>query len=99
VKVRFADGQLERCFLEDRLANRTWGESVGQRFIQRIRVLQVSSKFEDLFEAQTLRLHPLRGNRVGQWSLTLVGRWRLIFQLSQDRQTITIVEVTNHYGD
>ncbi len=99
MKVTFADRQLERCFLDERLANRTWGDSVGQRFIQRIKLLQNSSKFEDLFEAQTLRLHPLRGDRTGQWSLTLIGRWRLLFRLSDDQQSITLVEVSNHYDD
>ncbi|MBI2172364.1 MAG: type II toxin-antitoxin system RelE/ParE family toxin [Chloroflexi bacterium] len=99
MKVRFADRQLERCFLDGGLANRTWGESVGQRFVQRVKVLQASSKFEDLFEARTLRLHPLTGNRSGQWALKLIGRWRLIFRLSEDRQTITLAEVSNYYGN
>ena len=99
MKVTFADRQLERCFRSRQVAERTWGTQVGRRFTERINLLMATAAFEDLFEAKHLRLHGLTGNRADQWSLTLTGRWRLILTLSDDRQTITVVEVSNHYGD
>jgi proteic killer suppression protein len=27
-----------------------------------------------------LRLHPLRGDRAGQWSVSISGNWRVIFE-------------------
>lgn len=32
-----------------------------------------------------LRLHPLKGSRKGQWSLTVTGNWRLTFREADGR--------------
>ena len=56
-----------------------------------------AEKFEDLFFATSLHLHPLVGNRRGQYSMTLQGRWRMIVTLNAD--TVTVEEVSNHHGD
>jgi toxin HigB-1 len=33
------------------------------------------------------RLHPLKGNRQGQWSATVSGNWRLIFEFEGKHAT------------
>ena len=30
------------------------------------------------------RLHPLRGNREGQWSVRVSGNWRIVFRFDND---------------
>ena len=59
-------------------------------------------KFADLFEIQSLYLHPLTGDRRGQYAMTIKGRWRLIIALNDlddQQQVITLEEVSNHYDD
>lgn len=51
--------------------------------------------FRDLFAFASLRLHPLTGERQGQYAMTLVGRWRLIVSL--EGSIVVIEEVSNHY--
>jgi proteic killer suppression protein len=39
---------------------------------------------DDLSQLQAMpgwRLHPLTGNRQGQWSITVTGNWRLVFEV------------------
>lgn len=44
--------------------------------------------------------HALKGDRQGQCSLTLVGRWRLIITVRDEAMTVVRVEeVSKHYGD
>ena len=59
--------------------------------------IHASTNFDRLFDLMSLHLHPLTGDRQGYYSLTLSGRWRLILTVEGD--TVTIEEVTNHYGD
>ena len=54
-------------------------------------------EFRKLFDIASLRLHPLTGDRQGQYALTLTGRWRLILTVAGD--TAIIEEVSSHYGD
>jgi plasmid maintenance system killer protein len=42
--------------------------------------------------------HPLKGDREGQYSLTVLGRWRLILTVEGD-DAVVIEEVSNHYGN
>lgn len=97
MEVRFGNQQLRRCFERSAEAARRWGPDVGRRYIQRVSALHAADHFNDLFTIRAFRLHPLGGNREGQYALTLIGRWRLIIRL--EGETITVEEVSNHYGD
>ena len=96
--VDFASRQLERSFTDEADAIRRWGPQVGRRYIMRVRLLQEARTLDDLLAIQSLRLHPLRGERSGDRAITLQGRWRLIIE-RPDERTVTVKEVTNHYGD
>ena len=43
--------------------------------------LQVATNPEDI-DAPGFRLHPLKGNRVGQWSIRVSGNWRVVFRFA-----------------
>ena len=78
-------------------AYREWGTDVGRAYLRRVAVINNVSEFSKLFDINTLRLHPLMGDRQGYYSLTLSGRWRLILSVEED--AVVIEEVSNHYGD
>jgi len=100
VVVRFATGRLERCYRELRMAEREWGPKVGRTFIQRINTLWAAKDGRDLFVLRSLDLHPLKGDRKGQFSIRLGERERLIVTFEDDARTIVRVEeVSRHYGD
>lgn len=95
--IRFRDRQLQRCFESESLAQRTWGPDVGQRYARRLATIQETSEFDKLFDLASLHLHPLHGDKEGYYSLTLVGRWRLI--VTVEGNVVVIEEVSNHYDD
>lgn len=40
-----------------------------------------------------LRLHPLRGDRKGQWAVTLSGNWRVVFRFEgEDAVDVDLVD-------
>jgi proteic killer suppression protein len=67
------------------------GETRGvpQERVERLRrILTAIDSAERLEELETLpgwRLHPLRGERRGTWSISLSGNWRLTFTVEDDR--------------
>lgn len=97
MEVAFRTRRLERCYNDPGLAQRTWGSAVARRYVHRIRTIVRTRAFAELYTIPSLRFHPLHGDREGQYSLALVGRWRLIVRPDADR--VIIEEVTNHYGD
>ena len=46
---------------------------------QILALLQVAERIEDL-EVPTFRLHALKGDRKGWWSITVRANWRVIFR-------------------
>ena len=99
MQVRFRTTLLRRCYEDVDRASRRWGPAVGRKYIQRITILLAAGKFTDLFEIKSLRLHPLKGDRQGQYAIALSGRWRLILTYDESEEAVSVEEVTTHYGD
>ncbi len=66
--------------------------------MQRIAVLRATDKFNELYGHRTLRLHPLKGNKTGQYAIRLTGNYRLIIEkVEEDRARI--MDVEDYHGD
>lgn len=98
--VIFRNRKLENCYLYHKLAYRAWGEAVGRKYIQRIDIIQQTSDLNELCQLPGLNCHQLKGDRKGQYAISLSGYWRLVVTLHGERQEIVrIEEVSKHYGD
>lgn len=42
-----------------------------------------------------LRLHPLKGDRAGQWSVSVTGNWRIVFRFA-DGEAVDVDLVDYH---
>jgi proteic killer suppression protein len=100
VEIAFATKKLEKCYRDCAQGVRMWGPAVARKHIQRIDILQEASDLAEIEALPGLRCHPLKGQRRGQFGVTLHDRWRLIISL-QGRQVkiVRIEKVTKHYGD
>ncbi len=60
-----------------------------------------AKNFEELYSIGTLRFHPLKGNRNGEYAIKLTKYWRLIITNIGDEgfDIVRIEEVSDHYGD
>ena len=61
---------------------------------QILALLDAATKIEDL-DFPTFKLHPLKGDLKGYWSLTVRANWRIIFQF-EDGQASNVDLVDYH---
>ena len=79
-------------------ASRLFGIPIGRKYIQRLAVLRATDKFSELYGHRALRLHPLKGNRTGQYSIIITGNYRLILEkIGEDR--VLIIDVEDYHGN
>lgn len=99
MEVCFRTAGLRRCYEDESRASRRWGTRVGRKYIRRVTVLRAAEKFIHLFQIRSLRLHALKGDREGQYAITIHARWRLILTYDEAEDALFLEEVTSHYGD
>ena len=96
--IEFSSNRLEAASLSLSEASRLFGVPIGRKYIQRLVILRAMDKFSELFGHQALRLHPLKGNRAGQYSIILSGNHRLILEkIVEDR--VRIIDVEDYHGN
>jgi proteic killer suppression protein len=98
VDIEFSTGRLSGAAQSLSEATRIFGAPIGRKYLQRLAVLRSVDKFNDLYGHRSLRFHPLKGNRAGQFAMTLTGNYRLVVErIGED--AIRIVSVEDYHGD
>ena len=98
MQIEFAANRLADAGTSLAEASRLFGVPIGRKYIQRLAVLKATNKFNQLFGHRALRLHPLKGNRAGQYAMTLTGNYRLIMEKVQEDR-VRILDVEDYHGD
>ena len=98
MNIEFASNHLSGASVSISEASRLFGVPIGRKYIQRIAVLRATDKFGQLHGLQALRLHPLKGNRAGQYSVNLNENYRLIIEKVQE-DTVRIIDVEDYHGN
>lgn len=100
MEVKFGTTRLKRCYETNKEAVKAWGPKIAGRYRDRVNRLYAAGTAHDLSGFPELRLHPLKGDRKGEWAMTLAGAWRLIVVFENEQMTIVRVEeVSDHYDD
>lgn len=98
MEIDFSSNRLNNAGSSLSEASRIYGVPIGRKYIQRLNILRAVEKFSQLFGFQALRLHPLKGNRAGQYSMILTGNYRMIVEkIKEDK--VRIVDVEDYHGD
>ena len=98
MEIEFTTNRLAKAGISLSEAGRLFGIPVGKKYIQRLAVLRATDKFSQLYGHRALRMHPLKGDRAGQYSITLTGNYRLIVEKVQEDK-ICIIDVEDYHGD
>jgi proteic killer suppression protein len=98
VHIEFSENRSADASVSLADASRLFGVPIGRKYIQRLAILRATDKFTHLFGHRALRLHPLKGNRTGQYSMTLTGKYRLIVE-KIDEESVRIIDVEDYHGD
>ena len=100
MEICFKTKKLQKQYESSKEAEKAYGTQVGRKYIQRINILKSAKSFDDLKTILSLKFHPLKGNRKGEFAIKLTGYWRLIITNDGDTFDIArIEEVSDHYGD
>jgi len=59
--------------------------------------IETAETLEQLGRFPGWKLHPLRGDRKGQWSLTVTGNWRLIFRYDEASNMASDIELIDYH--
>jgi proteic killer suppression protein len=78
------------------MAIRSWGNSATRRLFEerksswsgldhakalnRLATLNAASRLDQIGVLKSVGLHPLKGDRKGQWAITVNGSWRVCFR-------------------
>ncbi len=99
--VAFARKELERLYTAGDGAE-DYAEQVVNTFLRRVRTLEAAVDERDLRAQRALRLEALKEKRYrGKHSIRVNDQWRLILEFSGhgEDKTVTIMELSKHYGD
>ena len=98
MEIEFSSRRLANASVSLSEAGRLFGVPIGRKYIQRLAVLRATEKFSELYGHRALRLHPLKGNRNGQFSMTVTGNYRLVVEKVQEDK-VRIMDVEDYHGD
>jgi toxin HigB-1 len=59
--------------------------------------LENAETLEQLGRFPGWKLHPLKGDRKGFWSLTVTGNWRLIFRHDEKTNTASDIDLIDYH--
>ena len=59
--------------------------------------METAAGLDDLAVFPGWRLHSLKGNLEGFWSLTVTGNWRMIFQYEESTNTASILDLIDYH--
>ena len=68
-----------------------------ERAIDLLLALNIAKRMQDLSPLSSVGLHKLKGERKGQWAMTVNARWRICFQF-RDGDAFEVEIVDYHKG-
>jgi proteic killer suppression protein len=82
----------------ERLHRRGDTSGVSAQHVKRLRVMLAALETALVPSDMALpgaRLHPLHGDREGQWSVTISGNWRVVFEF--EGQNVTNIDLVDYH--
>jgi proteic killer suppression protein len=59
--------------------------------------LETAETLEQLGRFPGWKLHPLKGDRKGSWSLTVTGNWRLVFRYDERMSAASDIDLIDYH--
>ena len=71
--------------------------SMADKLRKLIFAIETAESLEQLRRFPGWKLHPLKGDRKGLWSLTVTGNWRLIFRYDEQTNTASEIDLIDYH--
>lgn len=92
---RFRHQGLRRLYGED--DRRGVPPAMADKLRKLLFALETADGLDQVSRFPGWKLHPLKGNMKGFWSLTVSGNWRLIFAYDPKANTVTDVDLIDYH--
>ena len=97
MEISFINNKLQKTCEDHSKLKSKYGAQQAQRIVRRINELQAAANLYDITQLPQVRLHPLHGDRKGQFAVDIVHPYRIILLPMNgdvtDLRTVTIVEI------
>ncbi len=80
MEIQFRTARLQRACSSEKESNRRWGSQNARKIRQRLAELHAAEALVDISTLPAARLHPLHGERAGQFAVDIAHPFRLIFE-------------------
>lgn len=84
MEIVFASRKTEKACNSERESSKMWGAENARKIRQRLAELSAAENLSDVAKLPPARLHPLKGNRKGQFAVDVKHPFRLIFEPAHD---------------
>ncbi len=89
----FADKETQQVFVKGK--SKRLPPDIVKRAVRRLEYIHLATTLDDLRVPPSNRLHPLKGDRMGQYSISINNQWRICFRFSQGHAYD--VEITDYH--
>jgi len=83
MNLSYKSKKLELSLTEDKSLIKSYG-ILSKKIKQRIEQLNAADELSIVAKLPVLRLHPYKGDRLGEWSIDIQENWRICFEIDQD---------------
>src|ERR1022692_4208068 len=73
------------------------GPAIAEKLSKLLFALETALTLEQLGRFPGWKLHPLKGDLQGFWSLTVTGNWRLIFRHDEKTNTASNIDLIDYH--
>jgi proteic killer suppression protein len=71
--------------------------SMADKLRKLLFALETAEALDQLGRFPGWKLHPLKGDLKGLWSLTVTGNWRLIFRYAEETNTASEIDLIDYH--
>jgi proteic killer suppression protein len=89
----FADKETQKVFIQG--TSKKLPPSIVRRAVRRLEFIHLATGIEDLRVPPSNRLHALKGNREGPYSISINDQWRICFRFIEGHAYD--VEITDYH--
>jgi proteic killer suppression protein len=93
--VRFRHRGLRQLYTDDN------GKGLSASLVDKLRKLlfslETAQNLEQVGRFPGWKLHPLKGDLKGYWSLTVSGNWRVIFRYDETDNTASDIDLIDYH--
>ncbi len=93
--VRFRDKGLRRLYEEG--STRGVPSAMADKLLKLLLAMETAESLQQLERFPGWKLHSLKGDLKGSWSLTVTGNWRLIFRYDEETNSASEIDLIDYH--